>query len=101
MALAEKLGPTGVQPWIRIDGPYGVHNFDFRRYPVLVLVGGGVGITPVIGKKEMIHLLWLTLHVCQACSETFATSDSCLSASEPRFSLTPSSVFTPCGSCAR
>jgi predicted ferric reductase len=31
-----------------MDGPYGLHDFNFRRYPMMLLVGGGVGITPVM-----------------------------------------------------
>lgn len=34
--------------WICIDGPYGVQDFNYRRYPVLLLAGGGIGITPVM-----------------------------------------------------
>lgn len=42
-------------PYIRIDGPYGVHDFNYRKYPTMVLVGGGVGITPVIGMLKDIY----------------------------------------------
>ena len=42
--LSKKKKPT----WIRIDGPYGRQDYNPRRYPVLLLVGGGVGITPVM-----------------------------------------------------
>eukprot|EP00462_Mataza_sp_D1_P027126 CAMPEP_0175176190 /NCGR_PEP_ID=MMETSP0087-20121206/33659_1 /TAXON_ID=136419 /ORGANISM="Unknown Unknown, Strain D1" /LENGTH=1777 /DNA_ID=CAMNT_0016467961 /DNA_START=123 /DNA_END=5458 /DNA_ORIENTATION=+ len=49
-ALAQECERTGRPlPYIRADGPYGVHDFNFRRYPVLLLAGGGVGITPVMG----------------------------------------------------
>lgn len=41
--------------WIRADGPYGVHDFNYRRYEVLVLAGGGVGITPVVGMLKDIY----------------------------------------------
>jgi len=44
-----KAAPDDPLPYVRIDGPYGVHDFNFRRYPCLMLVGGGVGITPIIG----------------------------------------------------
>lgn len=46
--LSKRCAAVGRQVWIRSDGPYGVHNFNYRRYGVLVLVGGGVGVTPVI-----------------------------------------------------
>jgi NADPH oxidase len=42
-------------PWVKIDGPYGVHDFNMRRYPQLVLCGGGVGITPVIGMMKDLY----------------------------------------------
>jgi len=52
--LAKKCALEGRQTWIRGDGPYGVHDFDYRRYGTIVLVGGGVGITPVVGvMKEL------------------------------------------------
>jgi len=41
--------------WIRSDGPYGGHNFNFRRYPVILLVCGGVGVTPVISMIRDIY----------------------------------------------
>jgi NAD(P)H-flavin reductase len=35
--------------WVRVDGPYGNTNrITHRRYPVLVLVGGGIGVTPIM-----------------------------------------------------
>ena len=33
---------------IRVDGPYGVGRLRWARYPVVVLVAGGIGITPGI-----------------------------------------------------
>ncbi|KXX76277.1 Superoxide-generating NADPH oxidase heavy chain subunit A [Madurella mycetomatis] len=33
---------------IRLDGPYGVGRIQWARYPVVVLVAGGIGITPGI-----------------------------------------------------
>uniref|UniRef100_A0A6B2L6A5 FAD-binding FR-type domain-containing protein n=1 Tax=Arcella intermedia TaxID=1963864 RepID=A0A6B2L6A5_9EUKA len=35
--------------WVRADGPYGNLNLDYHRYSNMVLVAGGIGITPVIG----------------------------------------------------
>ncbi|PRP83649.1 glucooligosaccharide oxidase [Planoprotostelium fungivorum] len=34
--------------WIRVDGPYGYLNTNLRRYPVVMLFAGGIGVTPVI-----------------------------------------------------
>eukprot|EP00462_Mataza_sp_D1_P009036 CAMPEP_0175170322 /NCGR_PEP_ID=MMETSP0087-20121206/30143_1 /TAXON_ID=136419 /ORGANISM="Unknown Unknown, Strain D1" /LENGTH=636 /DNA_ID=CAMNT_0016460929 /DNA_START=54 /DNA_END=1966 /DNA_ORIENTATION=+ len=48
--LAQKIGESNLEkPMIRVDGPYGGQDFNFRCYPVLLLAGGGVGITPVMG----------------------------------------------------
>jgi NADPH oxidase len=53
-ALAKACASEQRQTWVRVNGPYGFKNFDFRRYGTLVLVGGGVGITPVLGiMKEL------------------------------------------------
>jgi len=35
--------------YVRSEGPYGNTKCDIRRYPVILLVGGGVGITPILG----------------------------------------------------
>jgi len=35
--------------WIRVDGPYGNHRINYRRFHSLVLVSGGIGVTPIIG----------------------------------------------------
>ena len=40
---------------IRRDGLYGSLQFDYRRYGVLMLVAGGVGITPIIGMLKDIY----------------------------------------------
>ena len=34
--------------WLRVDGPYGRFSLDHKRYPTVVLIGGGVGVTPLI-----------------------------------------------------
>eukprot|EP00462_Mataza_sp_D1_P000106 CAMPEP_0175088646 /NCGR_PEP_ID=MMETSP0086_2-20121207/356_1 /TAXON_ID=136419 /ORGANISM="Unknown Unknown, Strain D1" /LENGTH=975 /DNA_ID=CAMNT_0016361087 /DNA_START=444 /DNA_END=3371 /DNA_ORIENTATION=- len=34
---------------VRVDGPYGNHRFNYRRYHRMILVAGGVGITPLLG----------------------------------------------------
>lgn len=35
--------------WVRVDGPYGNQRINYRRFPVLLLISGGIGITPCIG----------------------------------------------------
>ena len=59
VALATKRAKqvTKNRAYIRVDGPYGLHDFNCRRYPALLLVGGGVGITPVIGILKDIYLV--------------------------------------------
>jgi ferredoxin-NADP reductase len=54
-AIQASQNPTLPKPYCRIDGPYGVHDFDCRRYPRMMLVGGGVGITPVMGILKDIY----------------------------------------------
>lgn len=54
-AIQASANPAIPRPYCRIDGPYGVHDFDCRRYPRMMLVGGGVGITPVIGILKDIY----------------------------------------------
>jgi len=54
-AKAENSGGKEPLPWVRIDGPYGVHDFNFRSFPSIMMVGGGVGITPVIGMLKDIY----------------------------------------------
>jgi predicted ferric reductase len=75
---SEKCVSENRQALIRVDGPYGNLSFNYRRYGSLVLVGGGIGITPIISiikdiyeqgdaklsKKpshcmKNVHLLWI------------------------------------------
>ena len=71
---------------IRCDGPYGDLSFNYRRYGVLVLAGGGIGITPLLSilkdiyeiseegpsKKKPKHciktvsLVWVMTHTSEA-----------------------------------
>lgn len=48
VALAKQCAIENRQTWIRSDGPYGYLGFNYRRYGVLFLVGGGIGVTPVV-----------------------------------------------------
>jgi hypothetical protein len=43
-------GSGGKAPklWMRVDGPYGHLSLNYKRYRTVVLVGGGVGVTPMV-----------------------------------------------------
>jgi predicted ferric reductase len=41
--------------WVRIDGPYGFIPLEYNRYPYLLLVGAGVGVTPCIAALKDIY----------------------------------------------
>ena len=75
---SERCASENRQALIRVDGPYGNLTFNYRRYGSLVLVGGGIGITPIISiikdiyeKSEVnhvkkpshcmnnVHLIWI------------------------------------------
>jgi predicted ferric reductase len=34
---------------VRVDGPYGNPQINYKRFPVLTLIAGGIGVTPCIG----------------------------------------------------
>lgn len=53
--LAKKTKEGGEMPYIRFDGPYGHHDFNFRQYPKVLLAGGGVGVTPVMGMLKDVY----------------------------------------------
>jgi len=68
---------------IRLDGPYGVEPVQWTQYPVVLLVAGGIGITPgisiashivkqaarggLVGGERHIHLLWSVGDIQHAC----------------------------------
>ncbi|XP_078655544.1 dual oxidase 2-like isoform X2 [Branchiostoma floridae x Branchiostoma belcheri] len=41
-----KLQPEFGYPKVFVDGPYGEGHQDWYKYPVAVLIGGGIGVTP-------------------------------------------------------
>ena len=43
--------------WVRVDGPYGDIGLCFARHPVGIFIGGGVGITPIIGVLRHVYRL--------------------------------------------
>jgi predicted ferric reductase len=52
---SEKCAAENKPALIRSDGPYGDLSFNYRRYGSLVLVGGGIGITPLISILKDIY----------------------------------------------
>jgi len=54
--------------YVRAEGPYGDINLNYRRFPFMLLVCGGIGITPVMGiirdcfsrphKKRALHTVY-------------------------------------------
>jgi predicted ferric reductase len=68
---------------VRADGPYGHLGLNYRRYGVLFLAGGGIGMTPIISLlkdiygaeqhrntkphcMECVHVVWVMPHVEEA-----------------------------------
>eukprot|EP00475_Leptophrys_vorax_P020428 TRINITY_DN2795_c0_g1_i3.p1 TRINITY_DN2795_c0_g1~~TRINITY_DN2795_c0_g1_i3.p1 ORF type:complete len:1418 (-),score=317.02 TRINITY_DN2795_c0_g1_i3:83-4336(-) len=41
--------------WIRVDGPYGKWPFNIMRYRTVILVSGGVGVTPCMAALRHIY----------------------------------------------
>ena len=55
-ALIARQEQRGVPPFTAtIEGPYGSVGLRYSAYPVIVLVAGGIGITPVIGILKDIY----------------------------------------------
>jgi hypothetical protein len=46
--------------WIRADGPYGKFTIDYHHYDTVLLVGGGVGVTPCIACLRDIYRVSMT-----------------------------------------
>jgi NAD(P)H-flavin reductase len=55
MSAGVMKNPDLQLPYVRIDGPYGVHDFNMREYPAVMLCGGGVGVTPIVGLLKDIY----------------------------------------------
>ena len=52
---SERCAAENKQAMIRSDGPYGDLSFNYCRYGSIVLVGGGIGITPIISVLKDIY----------------------------------------------
>lgn len=52
---AERCAAENKQAMIRSDGPYGDLSFNYRRYGSIILVGGGIGITPIMSVLRDIY----------------------------------------------
>jgi len=48
LAAGQSMSSMKQLPKIRVDGPYGRIAFNYKRYESIVLVGGGVGVTPMM-----------------------------------------------------
>lgn len=46
----------GQQIYVRYDGPYGNLSLNYHRFTHVLLVVGGIGITPVVGILKHIFL---------------------------------------------
>jgi len=51
----EASDADGTYPGIKVEGPIGASSQDFSKFPILVLVGAGIGVTPMISVVK--HLL--------------------------------------------
>ncbi|CAB9514877.1 oxidase homolog protein [Seminavis robusta] len=63
--------PTGITDMVvKVEGPMGASAQGFKEYPVVVLIGGGIGVTPMIcvlkellvnpGKMRRVFFYWST-----------------------------------------
>ena len=52
---SESCSAENKQALVRCDGPYGDLGFNYRRYGTLLLVGGGIGITPIMSVVRDIY----------------------------------------------
>ena len=53
-ALLQKASLTNTL-WVRCDGPYGRLSLNHKRFPALILCGGGVGVTPLIALLKTLY----------------------------------------------
>ncbi|KAJ2906380.1 hypothetical protein GGI21_004048 [Coemansia aciculifera] len=59
--------PVGYMPMIMVDGPYGAPTQHVFDYSTIVLVGGGIGVTPMCSVlKSLYYQLTIAPHLCNA-----------------------------------
>jgi predicted ferric reductase len=58
--MAAKAMTLRTKLWVRVDGPYGKFSLNPERFPVIVLIGGGVGITPQIAALKAIYRICMS-----------------------------------------
>ena len=65
-ARAQQAASLKQKLWLRVDGPYGKFSLNHNRYPVVVLVAGGVGVTPSIACLKDIYRIRMSVvrYVC-------------------------------------
>ncbi|CAK4387082.1 unnamed protein product [Aphanomyces euteiches] len=65
-ALHARLQKPGPLPAIAIDGPVGAPSIEYSNYSTVVLIGGGIGVTPFASiLKHLLHV-WEE-HRCPDC----------------------------------
>ncbi|KAM0066285.1 putative NAD(P)H oxidase (H(2)O(2)-forming) [Helianthus debilis subsp. tardiflorus] len=54
--INRKLRDSDHTPKVKVDGPYGAPSQDYKKYNVVLLVGTGIGATPMISiVKDMVN----------------------------------------------
>ena len=53
--VAKAQSGATLRPYLRVDGPFGRPSLNYRRYETLILVAGGIGITPAISMLKAIY----------------------------------------------
>ncbi|KDO18247.1 hypothetical protein SPRG_16368 [Saprolegnia parasitica CBS 223.65] len=55
--LIKKAAITKVYPSVYVDGPVGAPTQDYHRFKTIVMIGGGIGVTPFASiLKDVVHL---------------------------------------------
>lgn len=60
--------------YARIDGPYGLLPYDWHQYYQVVLIFGGIGITPgiaILKVKNIMFIIIKTDHQISICEKRF------------------------------